>query len=117
MFYFIFKTLVTASIIAAVSEISKRFTFLASLLASLPLTSLLIFLWMYFEQKDVQKISAMSQEIFYLVIPSLAFFILLPFFLRSMNFFSALALDIFLTYGIYVAYIKLLRILKPDVGL
>lgn len=117
MGYFIFKTFITALLIAGVSEISKRFTFLASILAALPLTSILIFIWMYIEQKNVQKISTMSLEIFFLVIPSLIFFLILPLLLKRMEFFSALAIDITLTFGIYVIYLKVLKLVKPDIQL
>lgn len=115
MGYFIFKTLITAVVIAGVSEISKRFTFLASILAALPLTSILIFMWMYLEQNDVQKISTMSLEIFFLVIPSLVFFLILPLLLKRMEFFSALAIDMALTFGIYVVYLKVLKLIKSDI--
>jgi uncharacterized membrane protein (GlpM family) len=115
--YFIFKTVITAIVIVLVSELSKRFSFLASLLAALPLTSILIFIWMYVEQKDVNKIAIMSEEIFYLVIPSLAFFLILPILLKKMNFYSALAINMALTFGIYFVYLKVLRIIKPDIQL
>lgn len=109
MAYFIFKTTVTALIIALASELSRRFTFLSSLLASLPLTSFLIFIWVYFEQKDIPKISVMSQEIFFLVLPSLAFFIILPLLLKKgMSFFPALGLDVLITFLIYMGYMKVL---------
>jgi len=52
-------------------------------LASLPLTSLLAFVWLYLETGDIQKISTLSQGIFWLVIPSLLLFVLLPLMLRA----------------------------------
>ena len=66
--YIILKTLITAGIIVGVSELAKRSTVAASLLLSLPLTSVLALSW----------IATMSTEIFWLVIPSLAFFVILP---------------------------------------
>lgn len=108
MAYFLFKTLTTAVIIAAISEVSKRFTFLASLLAAIPITSVLIFIWMYIEQKDVEKISVMSREVFFLVIPSLAFFLLLPFLLKKgISFAPAMGLSLFATSLIYFGYINI----------
>lgn len=109
MGYFLFKTIVSALVIAGISEISKRFTFVSALLAALPLTSTMIFIWIYFEQKDVQKISDLSTEIFYMVIPSLAFFLILPVLLkRNVAFFPALGIDAVLTFGIYFVYMKVL---------
>ena len=76
--YFTLKTLITALIIASVSELSRRFSFVAALLISLPLTSILALGWIYYESRDTQKIIEMSYSIFWLVIPSLLFFLLLP---------------------------------------
>ncbi len=110
MGYFLLKTISTALVIASVSELSKRFTFLGSLLAALPLTSLLVFIWIYVEQKDVSKIGQMSQEIFFLVIPSLAFFLILPFLLKKgLGFPLALGIDIILTILIYLGYVRGLK--------
>lgn len=115
MGYFLFKTLTTAFIIAGVSELSKRFTFLASLLTALPLMSLLIFIWMYVEQKDVQKISIISREVFLLVIPSLAFFLILPFLLKKgLNFYLAMGIGSLTTFAVYLGYIQALKLLKIE---
>jgi hypothetical protein len=72
--YFLIKTLITAIIIAAISELSRRYTLWAALLASLPLTSILAFIWMYWDTKDTGKIIELSYSVFWLVFPSLAFF-------------------------------------------
>lgn len=117
MGYFLFKTLITALFIAGISEISKKATFLASLLTALPITSILIFVWIYIEQKDIQKISILSLDIFYLVIPSLAFFLCMPMLLKSFRFFPALGLSMLATFIIYVAYIRMLKVFKPEIGL
>jgi hypothetical protein len=83
MFYFISKTLLTALIVAAVSEVARRFPLWASLLVSLPLTSILAFIWIYVESRDSDKIIEMSHSVFWLVFPSLAFFLVLPFLLKQ----------------------------------
>lgn len=115
MAYFLFKTFVTAILIAGVSELGKRFTLLSSILASLPLTSILIFVWIYVEQKDVQKIAGMSEDIFFLVIPSLAFFILLTVLLRrGIGFVPAIGIDVAATFFLYLGYVKILKLIRPD---
>lgn len=111
MAYFLFKTFTTAVVIAGISELSKRFTFLASLLAAIPITSVLIFIWMYLEQKDVPKIAAMSKEVFFLVIPSLAFFLLLPSLLKRISFYPAMGVSLFVTAIIYIGFIKIKALL------
>ena len=50
--YFFFKTIISAIIIVAVSEIAKKYTWTAAIIVSLPLTSLLAFIWLYWDTKD-----------------------------------------------------------------
>jgi hypothetical protein len=103
MAYFIFKTLLTAFIVAGVSELSRRFSLMAALLASLPLTTLLAFIWIYIDTGDTKKIASMSHDVFWLVIPSLSFFLVLPFLLnQNIPFWAALlgaCLVTMMTYG------------------
>ncbi len=80
---FLTKTLITALIVAAVSELARRYTVWAALLASLPLTSILAFIWVYWDTKDTNKIIELSYSVFWLVFPSLAFFLILPFLLKQ----------------------------------
>jgi hypothetical protein len=89
--YFLLKTLVSALIIVTISEIAKRSTAFGALIASLPLTSLLSFIWIYIDGGDVKPIIKMSYEIFWLVIPSLVFFLIFPYLLsHNSNFWLAL---------------------------
>ena len=77
------KIITTALIIVGVSELAKRFTPLAAILASLPLTSILAMIWLYRDTKNIDKIADLSIGIFWAVLPSLLFFIILPLLLRS----------------------------------
>jgi hypothetical protein len=83
MTQFLAKVLVSALLIAAVSEIGRRNSLVAALLASLPVTSILAFVWLYRETGDTAKVAALSTDIFWLVLPSLALFLLLPLLLRQ----------------------------------
>lgn len=74
MTQYVVKVLITAALIVAVSEVSKRSTFLGGLLASLPLVSFLALLWLYLDTKDTAKVAALSTSIFWMVLPSLVFF-------------------------------------------
>ena len=82
MWQYAIKITLTIAIIVAVSEIAKRSSFWAAVLASLPLTSLLAFVWLYVDTGNTQKVVALSHGIFWLVIPSLLLFVLFPLFLR-----------------------------------
>lgn len=110
MTFYLIKILVTAVLVASISELSKRFSFLASVLASIPLTSFLAFLWIYIERKNVEEVATLSIEVFYLVIPSLAFFVILPILLRyGFGFYMSLVIDSALTFLTYLAYLKVFR--------
>ena len=78
MTQYVIKILVTAALVVAASEAAKRSTLLGGLIASLPLTSFLALLWLYFDTKDAGKVAALSTSIFWLVLPSLVFFVALP---------------------------------------
>ena len=82
MIYYTIKIMLSALIIVAVSEVSKRSSLLGALLASLPLMSLLAFVWLYLDTGDTQKVAALSSDIFWLVLPSLPMFLLLPWLLK-----------------------------------
>lgn len=80
---FIIKIFITALLVALASEAGKRFSVIGAILASLPLTSLLAILWLYNDTRDPAKIISLSQGIFWAVLPSLLFFIVLPLLLKS----------------------------------
>lgn len=94
MAYALLKLLLSASIIVAVSEIAKRSSLLGGLIASLPLTSLLAFIWLYAETRDKDQVAALSNSIFWLIVPSLSFFIVFPTLLKRLDFVWALVASI-----------------------
>lgn len=114
MTYLIIKTLISALIIVAISELSRRSSAAGALLASLPLTSLLAFIWLYRDTHDTAKIAALSTSIFWLVLPSLVLFLALPVLLRrGFHFPSALALAttaMLAAYGAMAAGLRALHI-------
>ncbi|MGZ3238404.1 MAG: DUF3147 family protein, partial [Burkholderiaceae bacterium] len=76
----------------------------AATLASLPLVSLLAFIWLYVETGDANRIANLAQGIFWLVLPSLVLFILLPILLRGgWNFWLSLVVSCIATAGAYAA--------------
>ncbi len=95
MIYYITKIIISAVLITLISEISKRSTFWGGILASVPFVSVIAFLWIYVETKSVEKISQLSTSIFWLVIPSLSMFLILPYLLKQkMNFYPAILISI-----------------------
>jgi len=102
MIYTIIKVIATSLLIVAISELSKRSSLLGALFASMPLISVLAILWLYIDTKDVAKVSDLATGIFWLVIPSLAFFVSLPILLKNgVNFYLSLGLSMSVTAGCY----------------
>jgi len=89
---YIVKVAVTALMVVAVSELGKRSSLWGALLASLPLTSILAFVWLYLDTGDARSVARLSTSILWLVLPSLVLFLLLPVLLRSLSFWVSLAL-------------------------
>jgi hypothetical protein len=111
---FIFKIAVTVAVVIGVAEISKRSSFWGALLASLPLTSLLAFIWLYSDTGSTQQVAGLARGILWLVLASLPLFALLPALLGAgWNFWPSLLVSCLVTVGAYFALVWLL----PRVGI
>jgi hypothetical protein len=101
--YSSFKVLLTAVLVVAISEAAKRSSVLGAIIASLPITSLLAFVWLYGETGDTIKVANLASSIFWYVLPSLVLFILLPvLLLRGVGFWPALAIASAATFAAYL---------------
>jgi len=115
MTYTIIKVAITAILIVAISEISKRSSLLGAILASVPLVSVLAMVWLYQDTKDINKISELSIGIFWLVIPSLALFISLPLLLKQgLHFYLSLGISIAITVFCYFLMLLVLKQFNLD---
>lgn len=83
MLHFAIKVLLSAIVIVAVAEIAKRSTVWAAALASLPLTSILAFVWLHVDGEPAERIASLAGSIVWLVLPSLLLFVVLPLLLRA----------------------------------
>ncbi len=110
MLYYVLKVVISAVVIVAITEIAKRSSGFAALLASLPLTSLLAFIWMRIDGVEPVRIAELSGQIFWLVLPSLVLFLLLPLLIRQgLGFWLSLATSIAATSACYLAMLPVLR--------
>ncbi|QBB68966.1 DUF3147 family protein [Pseudolysobacter antarcticus] len=110
MWYYIVKVLISVIVIVAISEISKRSSGVAALFAALPLTSLLAFVWLHVDGATSTQIAELSGQIFWLVLPSLVLFLLLPALLRhGLDFWISLGLSVAATIACYLALLPILR--------
>jgi hypothetical protein len=109
MLQYAIKVLVTAIVVVAVSELGKRSSLWGAVLASLPLTSLLAFIWLYRGTHDVEAIASLSSGIFWLVLASLPLFLVFPALLKSgVAFWPALATSCVITVGLYFGFVWVL---------
>jgi hypothetical protein len=110
MAYYVLKTLFSAAVITLISEIAKRHSGFAALLAALPLTTLLAFVWLHLDATPPERIADLANQIFWLVIPSLVLFLTLPALLRhGWNFWASLGLAMAATSATYLALLPVLR--------
>lgn len=108
--YNVIKILTSALLIFAISEIAKRSSFWGAILASLPLVSIIAFIFLYEESKDLTKVSELSISIFWLVIPSLALFLVLSYCIKKgMSFYPSLAISIGITIILYFGMSLILK--------
>ena len=110
MTQYLIKVFLSAVLIVAVAEISKRSSFLGGLLASLPLVSFLALIWLYLDTRDTTKVARLATSIFWLVLPSLAFFVALPPLLKlKMSFYACFGMATALMlacYGVMLVVLK-----------
>ena len=105
MLYLIIKALLSGAIVAAVSEIARRYPGWGGLVASLPLTSLLAMIWLWRDSGDSERVAALSASTFWFILPSLPMFLVLPWLLRSgMAFWIALVVSVAGTLALYALW-------------
>ena len=105
MLYLLIKAGISGAIVAAVSEIARRYPGWGGLLASLPLTSLLAAIWLWRDSRDPERVAELVGGTFWFILPSLPMFLVLPWMLRSgMSFWVALAVNIAATLVLYALW-------------
>lgn len=111
MYLLITKALLSGIVIVVVSELAKKNNLVASIVHSLPLTSLLAFLWLYAETKDAALIGRHAWGTFWFVLPTLPMFLLMPWLIQKLGgFWPALAAGIGLSIALYWLTMRLLDV-------
>jgi hypothetical protein len=110
MTYFISKALLSGMIVAAVSELAKRNNTVASVVHSLPVVSLLAFIWLFCETRDAGLIGRHAFGTFWFVLPTLPMFLLMPWLIQRLGgFWPALGAGVALTIALYATTMRLLK--------
>lgn len=103
MFYLAFKALVSGAIVATASEVARRWPGVGGLIVSLPLVSLLTFIWVWHDTRNNEKIAELAQGAFWFFLPSMPLFLVLPAMLRSgVGFWLAFTLAVAGTAALYL---------------
>ena len=114
MLYLFIKAAISGAIVAAVSEIARRYPGWGGLVASLPLTSLLAMIWLFRDTHDAGRVAELSITTIWFIIPSVPLFIALPLLIRSgIGFWASMALVVAGTLLLYAAMFWI----APKVGL
>jgi len=102
MLYLFIKAAISGAIVAAVSEIARRYPGWGGLVASLPLTSLLAMIWLWRDSGEPERVAELSVSTIWFFIPSIPLFIALPWLLRSgVGFWAAMAIVVAMTLALY----------------
>jgi hypothetical protein len=103
--YLLIKAAISGVLVAAISELARRYPGWGGLLASLPLTALLAMIWLYRDSGDPERVAALAGSTFWFVLPSLPMFLVLPALIRSgMAFWLALGLSVAGTLLLYALF-------------
>ena len=102
MLYLFFKAALSGVIVAAASEVARRWPGWGALIVSLPLVSILAMLWLWRDTHDPERLAVHVQSTFWFVLPSLPMFLLIPMLIRQgFSFWLALAAGCVLTMVLY----------------
>jgi hypothetical protein len=102
------RVAIAASVVVAVAEVSRRYPRAGALLLSLPLVSVLAFLFAWFQHRDLPAISKLARETLVLVPLGLPFFVPLAFADRlGLTFWPAVAAGLVLASLTIVAWLLL----------
>ena len=108
MLFTIIKAVVSAAIIVAVVEVSRRLPRVGALLLTLPIVSILAFVMSWWQHHDLAAIAKLARETLVLVPLGLPFFVPLAFAERlGFGFWSAAALGVTLaslTIGLWFGF-------------
>ncbi|MDB5668142.1 MAG: hypothetical protein JWL74_1092 [Alphaproteobacteria bacterium] len=103
MLYLFAKAALSGILIAAASEVARRWPGWGALIVSLPLVSILAMVWLWRDTNDPVRMAAHVEATFWFVIPSLPMFLLIPAMLRQgYSFWVSLAAGCILTIVLYL---------------
>ena len=109
MAYIIFKYIITAGLIVLISELAKISDKIGALTSALPLITISVLFWLFFENQSTEKIANHSYYTFWYVLPTLPMFLLFPWIIKYCSFWPAIVLSIGFTVVLFLVYVPVLK--------
>ena len=97
MIFLLIKIIVTACLIVLISEIAKINDKLGGLIAAMPIITLLVILWMYYDGNSDEKISSHVSYTLLYIVPTIPMFLIFPFVISKFGFYMAFLISILIT--------------------
>ena len=109
MTYIVLKYIITAALIVLISELAKFSDKIGALTSALPLVTISVLFWLFFENQSTEKIANHSYYTFWYVLPTLPMFLLFPWIIKHWSFWPAIILSIGLTVVLFIVYVSVLK--------
>lgn len=91
---YIFKVLLTGFLVVLITEVSKVSGKLGGIITAMPLTTLLVVFWLYYEKVPEAEISNYVKNTLYFILPTLPLFIVFPYLIARYGFILSILLSI-----------------------
>ena len=93
MSFYLLKVLFTGCLIVLITEVSKISGKIGGIITAMPLTTILVVFWLYYENVPNEEISNYVKNTLYFILPTLPLFIIFPFLISRYGFFTAISLS------------------------
>ena len=93
MSFYLLKVLFTGCLIVLITEVSKVSGKIGGIITAMPLTTILVVFWLYYENVPNEEISNYVKNTLYFILPTLPLFIIFPFLISRYGFFTAISLS------------------------
>ncbi|WP_348731489.1 DUF3147 family protein [Rheinheimera texasensis] len=109
MWWLLTKYAITALLVIVISEVAKRSDRLGSLVAALPIVTVLTLIWLHLEKQSPEKINNHAWFTFWYVLPTLPMFLVFPWLNRQFGFWMALLFSCLITIALFAALVWVLN--------
>ena len=113
MIFYLIKVLFTVFLIITITEISKISGKLGGIITAMPLTTLLVICWLYYEKVPNSEISNYVKNTLYFILPTIPMFFIFPYLIERFGFIISISISIF-SVAVFVIitnfFIKLLNV-------